>query len=221
MNNEGYIWNYLTTKGFSPEAVAGILGNLYAESALKSTNLQSTGNKQLCLTDEAYTDLVDAGEYSNFANDGYGYGLAQWTFHTRKASLLKASQKQNVSIGDLDFQLDFFVKEISGYTNVKNVLTNAKTVEECCDIVLTGYEKPKDQSEKAKEKRRNYARNYYEKYSKKKEKTVIRLALEVIKGLWGVNPERKERLTNDGYDYMLVQTAVNEIINEWRDINNG
>lgn len=219
MNNDEHIWNFLINKGFSPEATAGIMGNLYAESALKPTNLQSNGNKQLCLTDEAYTDLVNNGDYTKFVNDGYGYGLAQWTFHSRKASLLKSAQKQNASIGDLDFQLDFLVKEISSYTKVKHTLGTSTSVEKCCDIVLTDYEKPKDQSEKAKEKRRNYARNYYEKFARKNEKSVIRLALEVIKGMWGVNPERKERLCASGYDYDAVQATVNEIIKEWRDIN--
>lgn len=46
-----------------------------------------------------------------------------------------------------------------------------------------------------------------------KKKTIEELAYEVIKGLWGNNPERKERLTKSGYDYNAVQVKVNEILN--------
>lgn len=38
------------------------------------------------------------------------------------------------------------------------------------------------------------------------------LAMEVIGGKWGVNPERKQKLTAAGHDYQKVQKRVNEII---------
>lgn len=43
-------------------------------------------------------------------------------------------------------------------------------------------------------------------------KTVEQLAREVIDGKWGVNPERKQRLKAQGYNYEAVQTRVNEIL---------
>lgn len=44
------------------------------------------------------------------------------------------------------------------------------------------------------------------------EKSIDELANEVIQGLWGNNPERKERLEAAGYDYYAVQARVNEIL---------
>lgn len=44
------------------------------------------------------------------------------------------------------------------------------------------------------------------------EKSIEELAQEVIQGLWGNNPERKERLEAAGYDYYAVQSRVNEIL---------
>lgn len=38
------------------------------------------------------------------------------------------------------------------------------------------------------------------------------LAMEVIRGKWGNNPQRKKDLIAAGHDYMAVQTRVNEII---------
>ncbi len=43
-------------------------------------------------------------------------------------------------------------------------------------------------------------------------KTIEELAQEVIEGKWGNNPERKQRLTEAGYDYDAVQKRVNEIM---------
>ena len=41
------IWDFLKGKGLNDYAVAGIMGNLYAESALNPQNLQSNGNTKL------------------------------------------------------------------------------------------------------------------------------------------------------------------------------
>lgn len=43
-------------------------------------------------------------------------------------------------------------------------------------------------------------------------KTVDELAREVIRGLWGNGTERKDRLTEAGYDYRAVQRRVNELL---------
>ena len=40
-------------------------------------------------------------------------------------------------------------------------------------------------------------------------KSLEQLADEVLRGLWGNNPERRDRLRAAGYDYNLVQSAVN------------
>ena len=43
-------------------------------------------------------------------------------------------------------------------------------------------------------------------------KTIDELALEVIRGLWGSGIERRDRLTDAGYDYYAVQQRVNELL---------
>lgn len=52
-------------------------------------------------------------------------------------------------------------------------------------------------------------------YGKKPEgKTVESLAKEVIQGKWGNGAERKQRLTEAGYDYSVVQKRVNELLRQ-------
>ena len=43
-------------------------------------------------------------------------------------------------------------------------------------------------------------------------KTIEQLAQEVIQGVWGNGQDRKNALTNAGYDYAAVQARVNEIL---------
>ena len=61
--SESTIWNFLKQKGLSDCGAAGLMGNLYAESGLKSTNLQNSYEKKLGFSDEDYTAQIDAGIY--------------------------------------------------------------------------------------------------------------------------------------------------------------
>lgn len=164
---EKTIWNTLQSAIGNAYGTAGLMGNLYAESALKPGNLQNTGNKALGMTDEQFVAAVDNGEYSadKFIHDGYGMGLAQWTYYTRKQALLNFVKAAGKSIGDLETQLAFLLQEIKGYTSVWNTLTAATSVREASDAVLMKYERPANQSESVQERRAGYGQQYYDKYA--------------------------------------------------------
>ena len=165
--NEERIWNYLTAAGMTACGAAGLMGNLYAESGLIPTNLQNTYEKKLGYTDAAYTAAVDSGAYDNFAKDSAGYGLAQWTYHTRKAALLAFAKAAGKSVGDLETQLAFLVKELrESFKLVHYVLVTATDVKTASNVVLLQFEKPADQSAAAKERRAGYGQIYYNRYAK-------------------------------------------------------
>lgn len=63
------IFDALVAGGLTPAGAAGLMGNFMAESAMKSENLQNTGNKKLDMTDAEYTSYVDNGTYTNFAKE--------------------------------------------------------------------------------------------------------------------------------------------------------
>lgn len=166
-NAEQTIWSTLFTAIGNAYGTAGLVGNLYSESALNPKNLQNNGNKALNMTDDEFTAAFDGGAYSadSFIHDGYGYGLAQWTYYSRKEALLNYAKAPGKSIGDLDMQLAFLLQEIKAYTSVWNTLTTAKNVREASDAVLTKYERPADQSEAVQERRAGYGQTYYDKYA--------------------------------------------------------
>lgn len=165
--NEEKIWNFLAGKGLNAFGVAGLMGNLYAESALNPQNLQNTYEKKLGLSDADYTAAVDSGSYTGFVRDSAGYGIAQWTYWSRKEALLAYAKAAKASIGDLETQLCFLFKELSeGYTSVLAVLKTATSVRQASDVVLTKYECPANQGESVQIKRTNYSQSYYDKYAK-------------------------------------------------------
>ena len=107
MSNSKIIWDFLKKEGFSDFGVAGLMGNLDAESALRPNNLQDTYSKKFKLSDAEYTAKVDNGTYTDFVHDEAGYGLAQWTYWSRKENLLNYAKSKKKSIGNLEMQLEF------------------------------------------------------------------------------------------------------------------
>ena len=162
---EKAIWDYLVSLIGNEYGAAGLMGNLYAESGLRSNNLQNTYEKSLGMSNEQYTQAVDSGAYTNFVKDAAGYGLAQWTYWSRKQNLLNHAKAAGASIGDLNMQLNFLGLELKGYPGVMRALQSASSVREASDAVLTGYERPKDQSEAVKAKRASFGQIYFDKYA--------------------------------------------------------
>ena len=165
-SDEELIWDFLYAKIGNAYGVAGLMGNLYAESGLRANNLQNAFEKSLGMTDDQYTAAVDNGTYTKeqFVNDKAGYGLAQWTFWSRKEGLY--NYKGGKSIANLDVQLGFLWFELStSYKGTLQALQNAQSIYQASTAVLTQFERPADQSEAMKQTRAGYGQQFYDKYA--------------------------------------------------------
>ena len=96
---------------------------------------------------------MDNGTYTNFARDSAGYGLAQWTYWTRKQNLLARAKAAGTSIADLSTQLNYLYEELSSNAAIMQALAIADSVKAASDVILLKFERPKDQSEAAKNRR--------------------------------------------------------------------
>lgn len=159
------IWDFFIEKLHNPYGVAALMGNLYVESKLKPTYLQSSYAKNLGMSGEEYTKAVDDRSYKDFIIDKAGYGLAQWTFWSRKEALYEYAKSQNASIGDLKVQLNYLWTELQGYKTVMDILCIAKSVREASDIVAKRYENCEHQDEKYLVNRAKYGQIYYDIYA--------------------------------------------------------
>ena len=162
------IWDRLMRAIGNPYGVAGLMGNLQAESGLNPENLQNTGNRALGLSDAEYTAAVDTGKYTaeQFIHDGYGYGLAQWTYYSRKANLLNFAVGKGCSIGDLDTQIEFLLDEIRySYPQVWNMLVSTPYIREASDAVMLKYEKPANTSEENQARRAKLGQKFFDQFA--------------------------------------------------------
>ena len=164
MTNAEIIWKYFENKKFNPYAIAGIMGNMKAESNLLPNNLQSAYEKSLGMTDEQYTKAVDNGTYTNFIHDSAGYGLAQWTYWSLKKDLYNLCKERNKSISDIQCQLDCLYQQLIN-NKLLGSLNSTTSVRAASDIFLTKFERPKDQSEKVQIARANYGQEFYNQFA--------------------------------------------------------
>lgn len=204
-DDEKKLWDVLLAKIGNEYGVAGLMGNLYAESALRSNNLQQTYEKSLGFTDESYTSAVDNGSYTNFIKDSAGYGLAQWTYWSRKQGLIEYAQSVGKSIGDFEMQMEYLIKELeTNHKSTLKALKAAQSVFEASTYVLIHYEAPADQGEAVQAKRASYGEKYYSAYH-----TVIEEPKEEIEEKI---PEENTNQpdTNDGSNDKPVETPAGD-----------
>ena len=164
--NAKYIFYQCVESGMTKEGACAILGNLQKESLLNPKNLEDTGNKKLGMTDEQYTSSVDNGSYPGFVRDGFAYGIAQWTFYTRKQMLLNYVISRGGSIGDLKLQTGFMIWELkSSYGKIWRLLCNSTDIRELTRILLYEWENPKEKIENMKQ-RYAFAQQWYKQFAK-------------------------------------------------------
>ena len=110
------------------------------ESGLMPNNLQNSYESSLG-SDDAYTAGVDSGAYSreSFTYDEGGYGLAQWTYWSRKRDMYDFIKGSGRSIADLGAQLEFMMTEVGDAINQVNAATSPS---EAASIWMDAYEKP-------------------------------------------------------------------------------
>lgn len=166
-----YIWDYFIEKIGNEYGVAGLMGNLQAESGLCPYRLQGDFSSGYTTSIE-YTANVDSGAISenDFVNNGPGgggYGLAQWTFYTRKQALYDLWKSGGYSsIGSIELACDYLWVELcNSYTGVLATLVHADSVREASDSVLHDFENPANQSEAVEEARAALGVAWYEQFT--------------------------------------------------------
>lgn len=167
MSDTQYIWDTLNYYIRNDIGTAALMGNLQAESGLISYRKQGDFSSGYMVS-KTYTANVDNGSYteSQFVNDSIGYGLAQWTWYTRKQKLYNKHRSMNLSIGSVELGCAYLIEELqTDYSSVWTALVNATNIRAASDVVLVDFESPADQSEAVKQHRASLATTIYNQYS--------------------------------------------------------
>ena len=109
-----YAYSYLVDKGFTPNAAAGIVGNLIQESGVDPRSNQVGGP---------------------------GMGIAQWTESERWQSLLNFARTRNRDPFSLDLQLDFMLLEMKQY-GLYGRMKNMFGLEKATRLFMNVFERP-------------------------------------------------------------------------------
>jgi hypothetical protein len=115
-SNARYALQWLTQHGYSPQAAAGIVGNLVAESGVNPNG--------------------PSGDH------GTAHGLAQWRGN-RYTNLLNYARSNNADPRGLDTQLGFLDNELRNqYGSVYRQLMAARDPRSAASAFVLGYERP-------------------------------------------------------------------------------
>lgn len=133
------IYIRLVRAGLTPAGACGLMGNMQAESGMKS-NIAQRG--MTALSDEEYT--ASAAEWPvKFIHDGVGYGLCQWTYWSRKQALFNFAQERGASVGDEGMQAEFCISELKNdYPGLWALLCSVTDIYTAASEVCTVYERP-------------------------------------------------------------------------------
>jgi hypothetical protein len=163
------IWSELITEIDNEYGVAGLMGNLVAESGLIpfryqgdfSTNYENS----VSYTHDVDTGIMTENDFVYGGPNGGGYGLAQWTFYTRKQGLYNMKQAMNVSIGDTHLGVSYLLYElIHSYPTVLSTLKKAISIRQASNTVLHNFEKPQNQSTDVEIYRAGLGKSVYDEY---------------------------------------------------------
>ena len=148
MNVQEYIISECKRQQLTDEATAALMAQIQAESAFKPNNLEDTANARLGMTDEQYVAAVDNGTYTNFVRDGFGFGIYQLTFYTRKQNYLNYVRARNGSIGDLKLQVGFMFWEFKNYFGgIWSQMMESHDLYALTKVLLEKWENPFEQVE--------------------------------------------------------------------------
>ena len=153
---EEKVWWAVIDAGYSKEAAAGVMGNIYAESEFNAS-------------------LIEAG-------NGIGAGLCQWSYE-RRTSLEKYAKSKGKKWSDEDTQIEFLIAEITpggganGYASYQLTTYNgygpsdwkkASTPEDAAVAFCWSFERP---GIPRMDIRKSKAKEYYNKYKNSSKST--------------------------------------------------
>lgn len=152
--------------------VSGLMGNLQAESYLTPYRMQSELSDSATISYNYSMDVVQGtigrtqfiaqGEssitYDGNTYAGTGFGLAQWTYYSRKANLYDWRVNQGYADFGVNCTVTFLIHELqNSYSGCYDAVLNATDLTSVTNYILANYENPADQSDATKLHRYNLA----------------------------------------------------------------
>lgn len=137
------IFNLLRQAGMTEAGALGMLGNFQAESCCEPGRLEGDNDRYRTVS-RNYVSRITSGSMSKaeFCK-GIGFGLAQWTYPTRKAMLWDTWKASGKSIDDVSFQTAFAISELEiDFPELWQFLRTSDDVYQCTKRICYDFENP-------------------------------------------------------------------------------
>jgi len=121
-----------------------MLGNWECESGCEPYRVQGDYQASRAIS-KTYVDAITSGRMSEeqFARDGKGFGLAQWTYPQRKRNLYDFALGCMKPIDSCSMQVDFAMWELQNeYSGLLPFLKSAEAIWDATDRICREYERP-------------------------------------------------------------------------------
>lgn len=138
------IYNLLRKAGASEAGALGILGNWDCESNCEPYRLQGDFSSMRTVS-KAYVNSLNNGSLTRerFSKDSKGFGVAQWTYWTRKQDMYDTWKSSGLAIDSADFQVAFAVKEFKrDFANDWKLVCTTNDIYEAVKAVCARFENP-------------------------------------------------------------------------------
>ena len=121
-----------------------MMGNWQCESGLEANRVQGDFSSYRNVS-KSYTESIINGSLSRdaFSKDAKGYGLAQWTYWSRKAALYDFAKARGARIDDPILQTLFALSELmNDYSGLLSTLRRETDLYTCTKLICTQFERP-------------------------------------------------------------------------------
>lgn len=138
------IYQILIQSGMTQAAALGMMGNAQCESNLEANRVQGDFSSFRTLS-KSYVARIENGSMSkqDFCFDGKGFGLWQFTFHSRKAALWDFWKSYGGKIDDPVMQTKFAIAELKkDYHSLWETLLTNNDLYTCTKLICEQYERP-------------------------------------------------------------------------------
>lgn len=144
MSYKQTIYNVFRRHGLTEAAALGMLGNWQCESNCEPFRLQGDFSSMKTVS-KAYVMNVTNGSITRdqFAHDQKGFGLAQWTYFSRKYNLYDWWKKSGKTLDDCAMQTEFAMHELeTEYRPLLDFLRSTNDVFTATSRICREYERP-------------------------------------------------------------------------------
>ena len=144
MTRNEKIYALLRQGGLTEAGTFAMMGNWDCESNCEACRVQGDFSADRSAS-KRYAQNVNSGatSRSTFMNDQKGWGLAQWTFYTRKGGLYDYAKFLGTGIESLDCQVQYAIRELSSdYSGLFSFLKSTDNLERACERVCLEFEGP-------------------------------------------------------------------------------